>query len=79
MSSITIQVRDFLRRQIERLAQEDGCSVDQFFTTAASEKIAVREAGEYIRERADRANDAAFIEAITHIPAAPVTEEWDQK
>ena len=78
MSSITIQVPDFLRQQVERLSAEDGFSVDQFFATAASEKIAVIEAVQYIRARAERADEAAFEDAISHIPAEPVAEAWDQ-
>jgi rRNA-processing protein FCF1 len=78
MSSITIQIPDFLRRQVERLSAEDGLSVDQFFSAAASEKLAAIEAEGYIRHRAERANDAAFLDAIAHIPATPVSEAWDQ-
>lgn len=78
MSSITIQVPEFLRRQIERLTAEDGLTVDQFFVTAASEKIAMLEAVDYIGQRAARADDAAFLDAISRVPAIPVTETWDQ-
>jgi hypothetical protein len=79
MSSITIQVPDFLRRQIERLTAQDGLTMDQFFTTAASEKISVMEAVDYISQRAAKADDQAFLEAMSHIPAAPVSEPWDQR
>ena len=78
MSSITIQIPDFLRQQVERLTAEAGFSVDQFFVTAASEKIAVIEEGGYIQRRAARADDDAFLEAISHIPATPVSETWDR-
>ena len=78
MSSITIQIPEFLHRQVKRLTEKDGLSVDQFFATAASEKIAVLEAEDYIAKRAARASDAAFLEAVSHIPAAPVTEKWDR-
>ena len=78
MSAITIQIPDFLRRQVERLAAENSMSVDQFFTTAASEKVSVIEAVDYIAARAARAKDAAFEEAISHIPDTPVTESWDK-
>ena len=79
MSSITIQVPDFLRRQIERLTAQDGLTMDQFFTTAASEKIPVMEAVDYISKRAAKADDQAFLEALSHVPAAPVSEPWDQR
>ena len=78
MSSITIQIPEFLHRQVERIAAQDSMSVDQFFVTAASEKLPVMEAVDYIAARAARADDAAFMEAISHIPDTPVTEEWDR-
>jgi hypothetical protein len=78
MSTITIQVPDYVRHQVERLAAEDGISVDQFFTTAASEKLSEMEAGDYISTRATRANDAAFEAALEHIPNIPVTDSSDE-
>ena len=39
MNSITIQIPDYLRKQVENLAAEEGFTVDQFFATAASEKL----------------------------------------
>lgn len=78
MSAITIQVPEFLRSQVERLTAQDGCTVDQFFATAASEKIAVMEAESYIHQRAERASDEAFLEAVSHIPATPPAEPWDK-
>jgi len=78
MSPITIQIPDYLRKQVERVAAKEGLSVDQFFATAASEKLAVLEAVDYIGERAARASDAAFDEAISQIPSAGVEAEWDE-
>jgi hypothetical protein len=78
MSSITIKIPDFLENQIQRLAVEGGLSVDQFFASAASEKLAVLEADSYIRQRAAMADGAAFNDAISQIPDTPVSEEWDQ-
>jgi hypothetical protein len=78
MNSITIQIPDYLRKQVEDLAAEEGFTVDQFFATAASEKLAVLEAVDYIKARASRADEAAFRDAISQIPATPIVEEWDQ-
>ncbi len=78
MSSLTIKIPEYLRQQVERLTAEEGFSVDQFFAIAASEKIAVLEAVNYIGQRAALADDAAFEDAIAHIPAAPITEPWDE-
>ena len=46
------------------MSAEDGFSVDQFFTTAASEKIAAMVAVGYIAQWAARADDGAFLEAL---------------
>lgn len=78
MSAITIQIPDYLRRHVERLAAADGISVDQFFATAVSEKLSVIGAFDYIGSRASRTNDAAFLEALSHIPDSPITDSWNK-
>lgn len=76
MGTITIQIPDYLLRHVGRLVAEDGMSVDQFFATAAAEKLSVIEAFDYLASRAFRANDAAFLEALSHIRDSPVTDFW---
>jgi len=78
MSCVTIQIPDYLRKQVERFCAREGLDIDQFFATAASEKIAVLEAIDYISARASQASDEAFKDAVASIPAAPVTDEWDR-
>ena len=78
MSPITSQIPDYLRAQVERLSTQKGLSVNQSFATAAPEKIAALEAVDYIQNRAAQATDEAFLEAVSHIPAVPVKESWDQ-
>ena len=78
MSTITIEVPEFLRQQVERLSSEEGFSVDQFFATAASEKVAVLEAVHYLGARAASADDSAFEKVLSHIPAVAVSEDWDR-
>ena len=52
MSVITIQIPDFLRHQVERSTVQNSKSVDHFFVTAASEKLAVLEAVNYLEDSA---------------------------
>jgi hypothetical protein len=78
MSSITIEVPESVRLNVERVSAADGITMDQFFATAASEKLAVLEAAGYISGRAARADDAAFEAVLRHIPDEPV-EEWDKR
>ena len=77
MSTITIQIPEYLREQVERLSAEEGFTVDQFFATAASEKLSVIRELDYIQSRAARANDQEFLALLQKIPADPVTEDWD--
>lgn len=63
---------------MERLTARDGLSVEQFFATAVSEKIAVLEAEDYIGKQAVKASDEAFLEALSQIHDVPVTESWNK-
>lgn len=78
MSTVTVQIPDYLKRHIDGLVVREGVTLDQFVASAVSEKIAAIEALDYLGERAARADDGAFQRAISKIPAVPVTEEWDK-
>jgi hypothetical protein len=77
MSTITIKIPEYLREQVERLSASEGFTVDQFFATAASEKLSVICELDYIRTKATNADDQEFLEALKHIPDAPVAGTWD--
>ena len=78
MSALTIHLPNSIRMHVERLAADDGISVDQFIATATAEKLAVLEAGNYIRNRGTQADDVAFERLLEKIPATQPTEEWDR-
>ena len=77
MSTLTIQFPDSLRQQVERLAQQDGISVDQFLALAAAEKVSALETGNYLAQRAARADRDAFLKVMAKVPDAP-PEPWDR-
>lgn len=77
MSTVTIQISDSLRAQVERLALNDGISVDQFFALAAAEKVSALETGNYLAQRAARADRAAFLKVMAKAPDTE-PEPWDQ-
>lgn len=52
MSTLTIQLPDSLKEQVERLALKDGISVGQFLALAAAEKLSALETGSYLAQRA---------------------------
>ena len=77
MSTVSISVPDSVKRNVERLAAKDGISVDQFYATAAAEKLAALETADYIAQRAARADREAFLRVMEKVPDAE-PEEWDR-
>ena len=77
MSTVSIRIPDSVKRHVERVAARDGISVDQFYASAAAEKLAALEATDYIAQRAARANREAFLRVLAKVPdVAPA--EWDR-
>lgn len=77
MSTVSIQLPDSLRRHAERLAANDGITLDQILALATAEKIAALEAGDYLARRATRADREAFLRVLAKVPAAE-PEDWDR-
>lgn len=78
MSLVSIHLPKSIRAHVERVAADDGISVDQFIATATAEKLAVLEAGSYIQNRAKQADDKAFETVLRKVPSSKPTEDWDR-
>lgn len=78
MSKITIEIPESLQRQVESLSADEGVSIDQFFATAATEKLYVMRELDRVRNRASQASDEDFETVLESIPAASVSDDWDQ-
>ena len=78
MTQLVVQLPDSIRKRAEQLAASDGVTVDQFLATALAEKIAVREATDYLSVRAARADDQAFLKVLAKVPPGESEEEWDK-
>ncbi len=77
MSTLTIQLPNSLKEQVERLALKDGISVGQFLALAAAEKVSALETGNYLAQRAARADREAFLKVMAKVPDAEA-EPWDR-
>jgi hypothetical protein len=77
MSTVSIQIPDSVKRHVERLAAREGISVDQFYATAAAEKLAALETVDYIAQRVSRADREEFLRVMAKVPQAE-PEEWDR-
>jgi hypothetical protein len=59
-STYPLRLPRSLKQEVERRAQEDGVSMNQFMATAVAEKLAAMNTATYFAERRTRANFKAF-------------------
>jgi hypothetical protein len=76
MSTISLRLPESLHRQIRKLANEDGISINQFLSTAAAEKLAaLMTTVEYLDERARRGSREKFEAALASLPDVEPDDE----
>ncbi len=68
MNTLTVTLPDSLYSQFQRLAEQEGISVDQLAASALTEKIAALMSTDYLIKRAQRANRANFMQALSKVP-----------
>ncbi len=72
MSTLTIQLPESLKKNIEALAAREGYSVSQFLASAAGEKLAVVLTLDYLRREAAAGRREDFEKYLAAVPdAAP--------
>jgi hypothetical protein len=60
-----------IKAGVERLAREEGISINQFVATAVAEKLAVMRTAEFFAERRERADFAAFDRIMNRVGGEP--------
>ena len=68
MSTLTIDLPDSLRKQIEDLAKMDGVTIEQFVARAAGEKLAAVRAIEAVRREAAAGRREDFDRVMNAVP-----------
>lgn len=71
MSKLTIRLPETLHKQIRKLATEEGISINQFITLAATEKISALLTVEYLKEQAKRGDRKKFEDALAAVADVP--------
>jgi predicted transcriptional regulator len=71
MSTLTVQLPDGLKKNIEELAAREGYSVSQFLASAAGEKLAVVMTMDYLRREAAAGRREDFEKYLAAVPEAP--------
>ena len=61
-----------IKKAAQRLAKEDGVSLNQWIAAAVAEKVGVIEtAAEFFKKRAGKATGAGLMKFLRHAPDAP--------
>jgi len=68
MSTLSLRLPNSIHRHIKQIAEEDGVSINQFISTAVSEKISAVSTMNYLEQRAKRADRAAFRDILNKVP-----------
>lgn len=68
MTTLNLTLPNSIQRHIQEMADMDGVPVTQFIMSAVTEKISALTAESYLRNRADRADPAAFRAILDKVP-----------
>jgi hypothetical protein len=75
MSTLTIQLPESLKKNIEALAAKEGYSVSQFLASAAGEKLAVVLTLDYLRREAAAGRREDFEKYLAAVPDVAPAED----
>ena len=75
MTTLTIDLPESLKKNIEALAAREGYSVSQFLASAAGEKLAVVMTMDYLRREADAGRREDFDKYLAAVPDVEPSDE----
>lgn len=67
MSTISVRLAESLHRRVKEIAKREGISINQFITSALSEKMSAFMTEEYLAERAKRASREEYDQALSKV------------
>jgi hypothetical protein len=68
MSALSLRLPDSIHRHIKEIARKEGVSINQFISSAVSEKISALLTEDYLKERANRADHHTLKEILEKVP-----------
>jgi hypothetical protein len=68
MSTLSLRLPNSIHRHIKEIAEDEGVSINQFISTAVSEKISALTTKSYLEQRARNADRAAFRSILDKVP-----------
>jgi hypothetical protein len=73
MSSLSLRLPDSLHKKIRELAERENVSLNQFIAMAVAEKTAALLTVDYLKERAERADEKILDRLLRRVPDVPAT------
>lgn len=68
MSALSLRLPESIHRHIRDIAKKEGVSINQFISSAVSEKISALMTEDYLHERAQRAKEGDFKKILAKVP-----------
>jgi hypothetical protein len=75
MAALSLKLPESIHRHIREIARQEGVSINQFISSAVSEKISAILTEEYIKKRADRADFEKVEQILANVPDRETTPE----
>ena len=68
MSVLNLRLPNSIHCHIKKIASQEGVSINQFISSAVSEKISAISTEDYLVQRANRANRDEFTKILSNVP-----------
>jgi hypothetical protein len=68
MSTLSLRLPDSLHEEIKILAKKEGISINQFISSAVSEKMSALLTESYLKERASKGSKNSFLRGMSKVP-----------
>jgi hypothetical protein len=68
MSALSLRLPESIHRHIREIAKREGVSINQFISSAVSEKISALMTEDYLKDRAKRARKDDFRKILAKVP-----------
>jgi hypothetical protein len=69
MSTLSLRLPQSIHRHIRDIAKREGVSINQFISSAVSEKVSALMTEDYLKARAKRAKKADFKKILANVPS----------
>ncbi len=69
MSALSLRLPNSIHKHIKEIARQEGVSINQFISSAVSEKVSAIMTEDYLAERAKRAKRSDFTRILENVPS----------